>query len=267
MFTIIADLHCHTRFSYDSSADPEEVIRFAVGRKIGIIALTDHYDVDFADCGMSMELNFSERKKCILELKDKYRGKIRIIFGIELGQPYNNPDLADSVIKENGFEFVLGSVHNLKNVPDFYYFDYVKMSEYGSLIRNLYSRYLDDILKLTELPYINSVAHVTYPLRYLRKAGLDYDLSVHYLKYEEIFKNIVKTGKYLEINSSGVRNNSAFTMPDDDLLEIYARCGGKYVTIGSDAHCERDVGAGFAEAAAKAKKFGLDIISDIKELY
>jgi histidinol-phosphatase (PHP family) len=33
-----------------------------------------------------------------------------------------------------------------------------------------------------------------------------------------------------------LRKDSAETMPDREILSIYKSCGGKYITVGSDAH-------------------------------
>ncbi len=268
---IKADLHCHTRYSQDSDAEPTEIIENAISSSVDVLALTDHLDLDFPDYGMVIEIDLKKRKNEILELKERYRKKIKLIYGIELGQPYSYPNEAMKAIEEGGFEFVLGAVHNLKSMPDFYYFAFDKMLREGAnaqgMLGNLYTRYLDDVNKLTALPYIDSVAHCTYPYRYMRAAGVDFDMRPYFPKYEEIFKNIVKNGKYLEINTSNIRRGFDFTMPNDDLLQLYRDCGGRFVTIGSDAHRPSEVGADIELGIEKAKKLGFEVITEIKELY
>ena len=243
---LLTDFHCHTSFSHDSQAEPEEVVKFAIEKGVKVLALTDHMDLDFVDYGMKLDFDIAARKNKILELKDKYRRDIKLIYGVELGQPYNYPEFAEQVISEGLFEFVIGAVHNLKNLPDFYFIHYSKMrfdneNERG-LANNLYSRYLDDVYKLTELPYVDTVAHCTYPCRYMKAGGLDFDVKPFYPKYEQIFKSIVKNGKFLEINTSNIRRNFDFTMPDTDLLQLYKDCGGRYVTVGADAHRPNECG-------------------------
>jgi predicted metal-dependent phosphoesterase TrpH len=39
------DTHVHTSFSSDCSTPPEEVVRVADERGIGLVAITDHHDV------------------------------------------------------------------------------------------------------------------------------------------------------------------------------------------------------------------------------
>ncbi len=268
---ILADLHCHTRYSHDSNADLNEIINIAVEKGISTLALTDHLDLDFGDYGMKFDVDISARKKEILALKEKYRKKINLIYGIELGQPLSYPELAEKVIKEGDFEFVLGAIHNLKNMPDFYYICYSKMhfdnpNERG-LAENLFKRYLDDLYVLTTLPYIDSIAHCTYPCRYMKAGGLDFDVAPFYPKYEQIFKSIVKNGKLLEINTSNLRRGYGFTMPDTELLQLYKECGGRYVTVGSDAHRPNEVGADIEVGYKKAAEIGLEAVTEIKAKY
>ena len=49
------------------------------------------------------------------------------------------------------------------------------------------------------------------------------------------------------------------------MLECYRELGGKYVTIGSDAHVTKYVGAGFTEAAAALKRTGFDSYTIYKD--
>lgn len=46
-------------------------------------------------------------------------------------------------------------------------------------------------------------------------------------------------------------------MPGKELLGIYKANGGKYVTIGSDAHVVEDVGANYASARCLLEEIGL----------
>ena len=152
---IRADLHCHTYYSFDSKTEPETLVQTAIANGLDLIAITDHADVDFQDCGLKLDLKSEQRKEEILNLKSKYKDKIKIIFGIELGQPDNNRELADNLIKLNGYEYVLGSIHNLRYMPDFALLDFKKINDYPEMVDHLFKRYLDDLIKLAEVPRSN----------------------------------------------------------------------------------------------------------------
>ena len=51
-------------------------------------------------------------------------------------------------------------------------------------------------------------------------------------------------------------------MPGRELLEIYKANGGKYVTIGSDAHVVEDVGADYVMAKSLLEEVGLQEVAD-----
>ena len=61
----------------------------------------------------------------------------------------------------------------------------------------------------------------------------------------------------IEINTSSLRKGHEQTMPGKELLEIYKNNGGRYVTIGSDAHLVEDIGADYMEAKELLKEVGL----------
>lgn len=47
----------------------------------------------------------------------------------------------------------------------------------------------------------------------------------------------------IEINTSSLRKGHTQTMPGIEILQIYRDNGGKYITIGSDAHKVKDLAA------------------------
>lgn len=261
------DLHCHTYYSFDSKTEPEELILYAINKGLDMIAITDHADVDYADCGMIEDFRSDERKELLLSLKRKYRDKITVIYGIELGQPLNNKELADKLIADNGYEYVLGSIHNLRYLPDFAILDFKKLNEYPTMVDNLFNRNIDDLIALAEVPYIDVITHITYMVRYINAAGGELKLDPYYPKFERLFNAMIKNGKALEINTSNLRRGFGTTMPSEDLVKLYAELGGKLITVGSDAHRVHEIGANIEEGYALAEKYGLTPVTEIKELY
>ena len=80
----------------------------------------------------------------------------------------------------------------------------------------------------------------------------------------EIFHILIENGKALEINCSGLRQGYGRTFPDIDLIKMYKNSGGEIITLGSDAHCVRDVGAGILQGAEIASNAGFRYISYYK---
>ena len=78
---IVTDLHNHTTFSYDGTNTPEEIIENAIAHSIDVIGITDHQ--------FSIGSDISAYKKRLLECKDKYKNKIKVLCGLEIGtRPY-----------------------------------------------------------------------------------------------------------------------------------------------------------------------------------
>ena len=61
----------------------------------------------------------------------------------------------------------------------------------------------------------------------------------------------------LEVNTSSLRNGLVELMPGVDILMLYCAEGGKYVTVGSDAHIAADLAAGYTIAHERLRGLGL----------
>ena len=256
---ILTDLHSHTAYSFDCQADAEAMCLSAIEKGISYFAITDHCDVDCIAAGIYDEYDYRAARETVLSLKEKYAKRIRILYGIEIGGANVCPKESEALVKECGFDFVLGSVHNLYRVPDFYFMRYELMSR--PVIDDLMRRMIEAQGELCELPFIHSLAHITYPLRYIARSGRKDIKSMDYAEdYERLFKRLIASGKSLEVNSSTLRNGGTFTLPDAPLLSLYRQCGGERITVGSDAHIPEDVGTKITDTYDMLKSLGFSAI-------
>ena len=60
---------------------------------------------------------------------------------------------------------------------------------------------------------------------------------------DKILAALAERGKALEINTSGIRKGLGYLVPHDYYVRRFKELGGKYITIGSDAHTCHDVGS------------------------
>ena len=253
------DMHCHTAFSFDSEADPRELCEKAIERGFTHIAITDHCDLDCILSGLYDPYLADKAKETVFSLKNEYKDRLEITYGIELGGAQAVPKEAERLVNEYGFEFVLGSLHNLRNVPDFYFMNFKDMPD--GLIESLVNRNISELCEIAELPFIDSIAHITYPLRYVKAFGRNFDIEKHREGFEKLLKLIIKNGKALEVNTSPYRKGIADTMPERELLETYRKLGGTRITLGSDAHTADGVGDGILEAATTLKELGFESVT------
>ena len=103
---------------------------------------------------------------------------------------------------------------------------------------------------------------MTYPLRYIvGEHNIPVDMSAFGEKIDEILSLLVKNNKALEINTSGLRQKLGRTMPEEDVVRRFKELGGEMVTVGSDAHYAKDIGAGIGSGIEIAKRSGFDSVT------
>ena len=73
---ILTDMHVHSRFSSDSTEQPEAIIQTAIAKGFSYVYFTDHHDMNFpvnpAEPTMNFQLDFDNYIKHLLELKRQY---------------------------------------------------------------------------------------------------------------------------------------------------------------------------------------------------
>jgi histidinol-phosphatase (PHP family) len=245
----IHDAHIHSKYSFDGDkkggGEIDIIAETAIERHIDEISICDHCDIDGVLEGIYPPYPKNEIAEAISAAKEKYSGRLKINYGIELGQPHTREREARKLLDECTFDFVLGSLHNLSGYPDFCFLKYEKMQP--SHIDLLVKRSISEQCEIACFPGISSLAHITYIGRYLNQSGINYDFMRYEDDWRKLFHILIENGIALEINTSGLRRGS-ITMPGRELIALYKDCGGKKFTLGSDAHTACDIGANFDEA-------------------
>lgn len=253
----LCDMHTHSHRSFDGKSTVDDMCRAAIDRGLYALAVTDHCEAPFIRFGADCEFG------CFDELipqsfadataaRDKYAGRLKVLRGMELGEPLHDPAQTARALAYGDFDFILASIHNLKNMQDFYYMNYS-----GVDIDALLARYFDELAATADFPHFDSLSHLTYPLRYIVAAtGAFPDLSRHAERIDAIFKILIKNKKALEINVSGLFKELQTTLPDEALVRRFRELGGQYVTIGTDAHSADMVGRGIEQGIEVARRAG-----------
>lgn len=249
------DLHTHSEHSFDGNHSCTLMCESAVEKGLKGIALTDHCEIDSKNCDFDKlcDNQFFDTTKCSYIFKDS----IKVFRGIELGQSIYNKPLAESILNKYNYDFVLGSVHNLENMEDFFFLDYLDYDVYVLL-----QQYFENIYRLCEWNQFDSLAHLTYPLRYITgKHKIKVDLSKFSKIIDEILLLLIKNEKALEINTSGYFNEMKGILPSADIVKRFKNLGGKYITIGSDSHYYDKIGMGVEQGMDAALKCGFKHIT------
>ncbi len=251
------DFHTHTDNSPDAIHSVMLLCERACQAGLRTLAITDHCECDAYKrdgYALSVRQSYFETTKA----RSVFSGQLIVLRGIELGQPLADKEAAADALNRP-LDFVLASQHNLSDGKDFYVLDYsLPENEPESLLH----QYFSELTDIVGWGGFDSLAHLTYPLRYITGVnGIQVDITKYYDQIDRLFRLMAATGKALEINTSGLRQGLGCTMPDLALLKRFRAAGGEYVTIGSDAHNAADVGAGIEEGMALAAVAGFQYIT------
>lgn len=255
----ICDMHTHSINSFDAQNTVDDMCKIAIKKGISALAITDHCETQFVLSGSHKEFGcFDERiPKSISEIeeaKKKYSEKLQLLCGIELAQPMHNSDCTKHALEYGNFDFILASVHNIRNEEDFYYIDFSKYN-----VNELLKKYFYELVETAEFEYFDSLAHITYPMRYITEQTGKYpDLSSYQDIIDEAYKVLISKNKALEVNTSGYFKQIARTLPDETQIKRYKELGGKFITLGSDSHSANNIGQGIEKGIELIKKCGFE---------
>ncbi len=267
---MLSDYHVHTHTSFDASPDATVSAQCAAALRNGVreLAITNHYELDMVENGTLAPTDLVTEEAELTKARDAFGTQLTLLRGIELGQPCSYPDKADALIGARDYDIVLGSVHNLRDGTDFYYIDSRSMTD--AELRSLWEEYLQTLLQTVTQAKTDVLTHVCYPLRYLpsdRRERITGGIERMREHFTPIFRALIERGLALEINTSCLRAKDPLSEPDPglSLLRLYRALGGKYLTVGSDAHRTNDVGAGLPDAVRLAKQAGFDSLTAFRK--
>ena len=110
MYTV--DLHNQTKFSYDGSNTPEEIIENAIRHGVDVIGITDHQ----FSIGENLPIYYEYIQHC----KIKYADKIKVLCGLEIGTRPTPPESLPRATEI--FDYVLFECLDDTRAIDFYEF-------------------------------------------------------------------------------------------------------------------------------------------------
>ena len=247
------DMHVHTDNSPDGVHSPMFICENAVTKNLGAIAFTDHCEVDTFYKEKYDSMTFHSYFECS-KARAAFRGQLLVLVGLEIGQPMSDVALADKIVSEKPYDFILAGIHT----PDGYNGKDIKEIDYSQL--DVYSFMEDYFRQLTEIASwkgCDCISHLTAPMRRIQgRYNIDFDYSRIETATDTLLKEIINNGKAIEINTSGLRQPIGRTMPDENIIKRYRELGGTKITVGSDSHTAHDVGEGIREGILLAKKCG-----------
>lgn len=253
---ITADCHLHSSFSGDSHTPMEQIILRGITAGFTTLCFTEHNDFNYPDspeeAGNIFLLNTDSYLYDLAKLKEQYKDKIRVLFGVELG-------LQPEVLRQNAvfaksyaFDFIIGSSH-VCHGKDPYYPAFFEGRSKEAALREYFESILENVKKFSNF---DVYGHLDYAVRYAPGLDTDYSYEKYHDILDEILKLLLEKGKGIELNTGGLKSGMHDLHPCKDILKRYRQLGGEIITIGSDSHNTEDIGAHFEHAASVLEECG-----------
>ena len=260
--TLPPDLHVHTEFSWDAArGSMERSCERALELGLPAIAFTDH-----ADWALVHEGQHSVDLAGYFDAVDRCRSRfpgLRILTGVELGEPHWFPERAADTLASGPLDRVLGSIHCIRydgTMLDASQFRFHEGIDFPAAVR----AYFAEVLAMLESgqPF-ETLAHLDYPKRYWVDGAPPYAEKDYEAEIRAVLVAAARTGRVLEVNTT----RGHVLCPDIAVVRWWREVGGQAVQYGSDAHQPDKVGEGFLLATQMVEAAGFKPARDPVSLW
>jgi histidinol-phosphatase (PHP family) len=269
-----ADNHVHSQWSWDTATgDMEATCAEAVRLGLPSVAFTEHVDHTVWEVGdgaavpaswtrhgitddgllvpppLDVEGYLAEIERCRTLFPE-----LRIMTGVELGEPHWHRPQVEALLATGAFERVLGSLHS---APYGGHFIDIGQHYAHATPKEVVTDYLVELERLiTTYDGFQVLAHIDYPVRRWPGEFTPEPFEDH---YRHVLDLLHRAGKVLEVNTR-------VPLPRQ-ILEWWHQAGGEAISFASDAHRPDWVGRRFAEAVALAESCGFAPSADPLDLW
>ncbi|MGY4709229.1 PHP domain-containing protein [Mycolicibacterium sp. CBM1] len=246
------DNHVHTRWSWDTPGTSRMELACARAVELGLpgLAFTEHVDFtgwNHDDAGHHrgpavgprpgvQPFDVAGYSADLARCRERFP-QLRIMSGIEAGEPHLFSESVAAVLTSGDFDRVLGSLHAIEHDG---VLRFVDRTLFGDLdAAELMDRYFAELLTLVESSSVFGIlAHCDYARRYWPDRAGDYREHDFEDGYRTVFRALAGSGRALEINTRS-------PLASVDLVRWWWQAGGDAVSFGSDAHDPYSVGSRF----------------------
>ena len=123
----LADCHTHSRVSPDSNAPMVEMAKAAWEYGLDVMCLTDHCDLLSLEGERTLTYDWGPVLRERKGMLDAFGARVYLPLGLEFGMAHLFPEAAETILRQPGLDFVIGSCHNQDETAggtDFYLLPY-----------------------------------------------------------------------------------------------------------------------------------------------
>ena len=255
------DQHLHSKFSFDSKAEPIDNVRRAVELGLAGLTFTEHYDThpdEWEDCVYDDEAYGQALDRC----REKFGDRIFIGKGIEVDYQLENMPAIVDFLDSRRFDMVILSVHWSAGRP-------IHQPEVweGRDPSAVTREYLESVLEAVQFcdklharrgRVFDVLGHLDFAKRYSDRFLGSVHVSDHMDVINEILQACLSADIVPEVNTSTLRGVLGEPMPGPEIVKRYAELGGTMMSLGSDAHKPDQIGSGLQEAAEILQRAGIN---------
>lgn len=238
------DTHIHTLpFSPDAHQTIDEVLEVAKSCPYGM-CLTEHIDY-----GVSGNLIFEFDPEEYFKKYRLYRSD-KLLLGVEMGLIPGELNHVKETVDKFPFDMVIGSIHVVNG------YDIALKEYYHTHTKDeAYAKYLDAMIDMIRKYHeFDTLAHVDYVCRYCDYEDPELYVSDYKEALEAVFSFLIENNKCLELNTRRLNNKTAIDTLRE-IMRVYHHLGGRYITVGSDAHYSKNIAVNFKEAEKMINEF------------
>ena len=235
------DLHTHTTYS-DGKNTPEEMILAAAYEGLDTIGISDHSYTSIDESYCIKKDKIAEYAAEISALKEKYRGKIEVLCGIE--QDYFSDEPTDM------FDYAIGSVHYIKAGGE-----YIPVDESAEILKKAADKHFGgDMYALVEEYYrleadvirktnADIIGHFDLITKFQERTPLFDENNPRYISaWKKACDELLKTKKPFEINTGAISRGYRTTpYPSEEIRQYILENNGTLI-LSSDSHATDSVG-------------------------
>lgn len=243
------DYHIHSDFSCDCQTPMREMCQAAIDRAIPEIGFAEHLDLLPFDPGYAtfrIEAWWDELERC----REAYAPSLAIRAGVELSEPHRVRHAAEEALRRHDWDYVIGALHWVGQTLVF------DRAYFHRSADEAYRAYFEELTAAAEGGGFEVLAHADIVKRYGYEAYGAFDPRQCEAEIRGALRACARNDIALEVNTSTLRRPVAELSPGPLILRWFREEGGRFLTIGSDAHLAGDVGAGLDRAIRGARAAG-----------
>jgi histidinol-phosphatase (PHP family) len=223
--------------------------RQAISIGLTAIAFTEHADFPPSPHRGRRDLDINGYLAELERCRGLFPG-LRIMSGIELGEPHRHEKMTRDLLRAGGFERRLGSAHCAEfggQLLDGSQVGRIRPEQAPDFLRAYFRESL--ALARSDAPF-EIFTHLDYPKRYWPHDRIAFRETDYEEEYRAVLRALAARNGVLEVNTTRGVAPEVGLCPNQPVLDWWVEEGGRAVSLGSDAHEPAGIGRGFTHAEA-----------------